>query len=127
MLFRSGFTNQDSTGWCYLLNDRTKVSSDYPIPPNACDILLISSLSVHSLFPLLVPPYLLDFLILTCSRAVLELLLLLVFFASLMIVFVSMALNTLSTLTTAYLLVSILDLSLDLQVHYGIVHSIYLL
>ena len=45
--FASGFTNQDSTGWCYLLNDRTKVSSDYPIPPNACDILLISSYSFN--------------------------------------------------------------------------------
>ena len=75
------------------------------------NFLRFSSLALHSLFPLLVPPHLLNFLMLKSSRTVLELLLL-VFFASLMIVFISMALNTLSALTTAYSLVSISDLSL---------------
>ena len=83
-----------------------------------------SSLAVYSLFPLLVSPYLLDFLMLKCSSIVLELLL--VLFPSLMVVCISMALNTLSSLTTAYSLISNLDFSPDLQIHHGIVYSICL-
>ena len=85
---------------------------------------MFSSLAVYSLFLLLISPYFLDFLMLKCSRIVLELLL--VLFPSLMVVFISMALNTLSSLTTAYSLISNLDFSPDLQIHHGFVYSICL-
>ena len=53
-----------------------------------------SSLAVRFQFPLLVPFHLLNFIIVKCSWAV--------FFASLMIVCITMSLNTLSTLTTVW-------------------------